>query len=105
MVKKPAGPHKHVPQRTCVGCGQILAKRALVRIVRTSEGVRVDATGKADGRGVYLHNLRSCWEQGMKGKLAHSLKVALTDQEREQLTAYMQNIPADPEQDESGFKV
>jgi uncharacterized protein len=105
MVKKPVGPHKHVPQRTCVGCGQILAKRSLVRIVRTLEGVRVDLTGKAAGRGVYLHNLRSCWEQGLKGKLAHSLKVTLTEQEREQLTAYMENIPAETKQDQAGLQV
>ena len=43
-------PHKHIPQRTCVGCGQVLGKREMVRVVRTTEGdVVVDPTGKLLG--------------------------------------------------------
>ena len=77
--------HKHIPQRTCVGCRQTLAKRALIRIVRTPEGLRVDPTGKIPGRGAYLHDRRNCWTSGLKGALAHALKVELTDQDRETL--------------------
>jgi len=40
---------------------------------------------KAAGRGAYLHNCKECWETGLKGSLAHALKVALTDQDRERL--------------------
>src|SRR5688572_21393040 len=43
---------KHVPQRTCVACREIDAKRGLIRLVRTPEGtVDVDPTGKRAGRG------------------------------------------------------
>mgnify|MGYP005814028391 CR=1 FL=1 len=93
MAKKTAKRVKHVPQRTCVGCRQTLAKRSLIRIVRTPEGLRVDPTGKLPGRGAYLHDARSCWESGLKGALAHALKVELTDQDRETLRATMASLP------------
>ena len=83
---------KHVPQRTCVGCRQVLAKRSLIRIVRTPEAVRVDPTGKLSGRGAYLHDQRSCWEKGLKGPLAHALKTEFEDQDLQELTAYMMSL-------------
>jgi len=84
---------KHVPQRTCVGCRLVLPKRALIRVVRNPQGVIVDPTGKAAGRGAYLHNRRSCWERGLKGALAHALKADLTDQEIERLKAFSMTLP------------
>ena len=93
VAKKTAKRVKHVPQRTCVGCRQTLAKRSLIRIVRTPEGLRVDPTGKVPGRGAYLHDQRGCWESGLKGALAHALKVELTDQDRETLRAFMATLP------------
>lgn len=95
MVKKPDKRVKHVPQRSCVGCRQVLPKRSLTRIVRTAEGLKIDPTGKLAGRGAYLHNQRSCWERGIKGALAHALKTELTDSERVLLQAYMQSLPED----------
>lgn len=82
-----------MPQRTCVGCHQTLAKRSLIRIVRTPEGLRIDPTGKAAGRGAYLHDRRSCWEQGIKGALAHALKVELSASDRKLLESQMQSLP------------
>ena len=79
---------KHVPQRTCVGCRTVLAKRQLVRIVRTADGVIIDPTGKRAGRGAYLHDRRSCWEAGLQGSLARALKVELTAADRERLEAF-----------------
>ncbi len=93
MAKKTAKRVKHVPQRTCVGCRQTLAKRALIRIVRTPEGLRVDPTGKIPGRGAYLHDQLDCWKSGLKGALAHALKVELTDQDRETLRSFMASLP------------
>ncbi len=95
MAKKTAKRVKHVPQRTCVGCREILSKRALIRVVRTPAGLRVDPTGKLPGRGAYLHDRRSCWERGLKGGLAHALKVELTDQDRETLRAFQATLPAE----------
>lgn len=95
MPTKPAKPAKHIPQRTCVGCRTVLAKRTLVRVVRTADGVMVDPTGKMNGRGAYLHNARSCWERGLKGALSHALKVELTEEDRVRLEAYLQTLPAE----------
>lgn len=95
MTAKPSKPVKHIPQRTCVGCRTVLAKRTLVRLVRTTEGVRVDPSGKLNGRGAYLHNQRSCWAQGLKGPVAHALKVGLTAEDRQRLEAFMETLPAD----------
>lgn len=86
---------KHIPQRTCVGCRTVLAKRELIRVVRTPEGVRVDPTGKEAGRGAYLHNQRSCWESGIKSGLERALKIALSPEDKQQLIQHMQTLPED----------
>lgn len=89
-----AGPKpKHIPQRTCVGCREVLPKRQLIRIVRTAEGVRVDASGKLSGRGAYLHNQRPCWENGLKGALANALKTEITESDRKLLLEFLATLP------------
>ena len=93
MTAKPFRRVKHIPQRTCVGCRTVLAKRSLVRVVRTADGVRVDPTGKLAGRGAYLHDRRSCWERGLKGALANALKTELTRADREHLQAFAASLP------------
>ena len=75
----------------------VLPKRALLRLVRRPEGVQVDPTGKLAGRGAYLHNVRNCWEKGLKGPLAHALKVDLTPEDLERLRQFMQTLPQDDE--------
>ncbi len=94
MVKKAKRRSKHIPQRTCVGCREVLRKRALIRIVKGPEGVVIDLTGKAHGRGAYLHDKRSCWLHGINGSLGHALRTELTDQEKQTLMDYlMENLP------------
>lgn len=95
MAAKPVKRAKHLPQRTCVGCRETLAKRSLIRIVRTPQGAQVDPTGKLAGRGAYLHDRLSCWERGLKGALAHALKTELTQTERAQLEEFARSLPAD----------
>jgi uncharacterized protein len=90
-----------VPQRTCVACREVLAKRSLIRIVRRPEGIQVDPTGKLAGRGAYLHDRRSCWERGLKGALSHALKTELTAQDRELLSSFMATLPAESDSPES----
>lgn len=91
--KKPVQRVKHVPQRTCVGCREVLPKRTMIRIVRTAEGVRVDPTGKLAGRGAYLHDRRDCWERGLKGALAHALKTTINPDERATLESFINTLP------------
>jgi uncharacterized protein len=95
-VSKKPRKGKHVPQRTCVGCRLVLPKRSLIRIVRTPQGVRIDPTGKLAGRGAYLHDRKSCWERGVKGAVAHALRINLTDEDRELLNTFMANLPEEP---------
>ncbi|MCC6568727.1 MAG: YlxR family protein [Anaerolineales bacterium] len=95
MSKKPVQRVKHVPQRTCVGCREILPKRTMIRIARGAEGVQADLTGKKAGRGAYLHDRRECWERGLKGALAHALKTTITDHDRAALEDFMNTLPAE----------
>jgi predicted RNA-binding protein YlxR (DUF448 family) len=89
MAKKSKRRGKHIPRRTCVGCREVLPKRSLIRIVRGEKGVTVDLTGKAHGRGAYLHDLPECWLRGINGALDHALKTKLTDQEKRDLHTFM----------------
>jgi predicted RNA-binding protein YlxR (DUF448 family) len=79
----------------------VIAKRQLIRLVRTPQGVLVDPTGKLAGRGAYLHDRRECWERGLKGGLAHALKVDLTPADRERLEAFMNTLPQEEERGET----
>jgi predicted RNA-binding protein YlxR (DUF448 family) len=81
---------KHIPQRTCVACGKVRPKRELIRLVRISGGgAEVDPAGKKVGRGAYLCPAPECWEIGLKkGRLEHTLRTVLTQDNREQLIRY-----------------
>jgi predicted RNA-binding protein YlxR (DUF448 family) len=97
VTKKPVQRVKHVPQRTCVGCREVLPKRKMIRLVRTSDGVQVDPTGKLAGRGAYLHDRRECWDRALKGALGHALKTTLTVDDRARLEEYMNTLPLEAE--------
>ncbi|MFZ3070233.1 MAG: YlxR family protein [Anaerolineaceae bacterium] len=98
MAAKSKTRSKHIPQRTCVGCREVLPKRQLIRVVRVEEGVKIDPTGKLSGRGAYLHDLKSCWVKGLKGSLAGALRTTISGQDLVTLTAYMESLPAEPVQ-------
>ncbi len=69
MAKKPRPRVKRVPQRTCVGCREVKAKKELIRIVRTPEGrVEIDPTGKRSGRGAYVCPDPRCLDLAVKGR-------------------------------------
>jgi len=60
---------RHVPQRTCVGCRTVKAKRELIRIVRRPTGeVEIDFTGKLPGRGAYICPSIECLRAAVKGR-------------------------------------
>lgn len=85
---------KHVPQRTCVGCREIRAKREMVRIVRTLDGrVEVDPTGKKAGRGAYLCKARPCWEAGLRKKrLEWALHTTIAEGDMALLAEYARGL-------------
>ena len=46
---------KKIPMRKCLATGESFPKNELLRIVRTPEGeVKVDTTGKLNGKGAYI---------------------------------------------------
>ncbi|HUV28290.1 MAG TPA: YlxR family protein [Anaerolineales bacterium] len=94
MPKKPRK-GKHVPQRTCVGCREVHSKRLLIRVVRNTEGIFVDSTGKMAGRGAYLHEQRRCWELGIQNAIAKALKTELTVADKKRLTEFMATLSED----------
>lgn len=67
--------------RTCIACRESHDKRGFVRIVRTPDGhVLVDPSGKANGRGAYLHATPECFETArQRRRLDSALKVSLKD--------------------------
>ncbi|TMB99007.1 MAG: YlxR family protein [Chloroflexi bacterium] len=76
-----------LPQRTCVACHTVHAKRELVRIVRSPAGeVTVDLRGKAPGRGAYLDPDQACLERGLReGVLAKALEIPIDTATAERL--------------------
>ena len=90
----PRGFPRPVPQRTCIGCRDEAGKRSLVRIVRTADQrVTIDSTGRATGRGAYIHNLPACWEKALKGAtINHALKMAPAREDVEALRAFAQTL-------------
>jgi len=89
MASRKAKRQRHVPHRLCVGCRQVLPKRSLIRIVRGSDGVKIDPTSKAPGRGAYLHDKRSCWQVALRSSLAQALRTEFEPEDRQALIAFM----------------
>jgi predicted RNA-binding protein YlxR (DUF448 family) len=75
--------------RTCIGCGTSEDKREIVRFVRTPDGtVEVDDTGKANGRGAYVHATLECFELAIrKRKIASALRANVSEDDIGRLRA------------------
>ena len=86
--KKSSLRRTRVPQRTCVVCRAKSDKRALMRLVKTPEGVFVDPSGKQNGRGAYLCDDPGCWDQATTTNvLDRALRALLTEADRARLRA------------------
>jgi predicted RNA-binding protein YlxR (DUF448 family) len=96
-VNAPDRRQRPTPQRTCIGCRAEQGKRTLVRIVRTPDGrVAIDETGKANGRGAYLHRIRACWVKALKGAtIRNALKVSPAVDDMEALRAFGMTLPVE----------
>lgn len=101
MAAKKGKRRKHVPQRTCIGCRQVQEKRSLIRVVRSPDGVRVDPKGKMAGRGAYLHDIQSCWQSGLDGKLAHALKIEINPEDMAVLKEFMHTLPLEKTEEDA----
>ncbi len=71
--------NKKIPLRQCVGCGEMNAKKDMMRVIKTGEGeIVLDVTGKKNGRGAYLCKQEECLKMAMKNKgLERSFKMSI----------------------------
>lgn len=70
---------KKLPLRMCTGCGEMKAKKEMIRVLKTPEDeIVIDATGKKNGRGAYICCSLDCLQKAIKTKgLERSLKVGI----------------------------
>ncbi|PWM43028.1 MAG: DUF448 domain-containing protein [Clostridiales bacterium] len=62
--------------RTCAACGKQGEKYKFLRIAKDKNGVFIDASGKGEGRGVYICKDKACLEKVKKtGRLSRLLKA------------------------------
>ena len=78
---------RKIPLRTCVITKESLPKKELLRIVRTPEGeVKVDETGKLNGRGAYIKKDVNVLEKAQKSKILEKrLEVEIEDSVYEEI--------------------
>ena len=74
--------------RMCVSCREMKPKRELTRVVRGEDGVHIDPTGKANGRGAYLCNDPACLKKAIKSRaLERALNTQIQPEIYQQLEA------------------
>ena len=70
--------NKKIPMRQCVGCGEMKAKKELIRVIKTEEEVLLDTTGRKNGRGAYICADKECLKKAIKSKgLERSFKMSI----------------------------
>ena len=78
---------KKIPMRMCVACREMRAKKDLMRVVKTAEGtIRLDLTGKLNGRGAYVCRDTECLTRAFKTRaLERALEAPLEDATKDAL--------------------
>ncbi len=80
---------KKIPQRKCLGCGEMFDKRDLVRVVKSKVKdsqteeyeISLDLTGKKSGRGAYVCKKAECLKAARKAKrIERSLECVIPDE-------------------------
>ena len=71
-------------------CREHSDKSDLIRIVKTSEGIVIDETGKVAGRGAYVHRNHTCIEgcikrQSLNGAFKQSVPKEIYDELSQQI--------------------
>ena len=85
---------RKTPLRKCIGCGEMIAKKEMLRIVKTKENeILLDSTGKLNGRGAYLHLSKDCFEKAVKSKgIERSFKMSIEPDVYEKLSKEMMDV-------------
>lgn len=73
---------KKIPMRRCLATNESFPKKELLRIVRTPEKeVKVDLTGKLNGKGAYLSKSIEALELAKKNNaLSRALEIEIPDE-------------------------
>lgn len=79
--------NRKVPLRKCVATGDMLPKKAMIRVVRSKDGeVSVDATGKKSGRGAYVSKSEQAVDMARKkNSLDRQLEAKVPEEVYEEL--------------------
>lgn len=72
---------KQIPVRQCIGCREMKPKNQMFRIIRTPENeIRLDKTGKMNGRGAYLCPNVECYRKAVRSKaIERALKLEIPE--------------------------
>lgn len=86
-------PKHKIPLRKCVISNEQLPKQELIRVVKNKEGiVKVDLTGKLNGRGAYLKKDKIVIEKAIKTKkLDRHLATKIPEEIYEELLGLFKN--------------
>ena len=85
---------KKIQLRQCIGCGEMISKKEMIRVIKTAEDqILLDATGRKNGRGAYLCPSMECFKKAVKGRgLERSFKMAIPREVYETLEKEMEEI-------------
>ncbi len=88
---------KKVPLRQCVGCGEMKAKKEMMRILKTPEDeICLDVTGKKNGRGAYVCRSSECLNRAKKNRgLERSFKMKIPDEVYDHLEREFKDLEAE----------
>ena len=88
--------NKKIPMRQCIGCGEMKAKKEMIRVIKTTEGaIMLDATGRKNGRGAYICPNSECLQKAGKSKgLERSFKMPIPKDVYEMLAKEMGELEA-----------
>ena len=78
---------KKIPMRRCLATNESFPKKELLRIVRTPEGeVKVDLTGKLNGKGAYISKSAEALNLARQKKvLAKALEIEIPEEVYEEI--------------------
>ncbi len=78
---------KKIPMRMCCGCGEMKPKKELIRVVKTTENeVRLDKTGRMNGRGAYICPVKECMQKARKSRrIERAFECRISDEVYEEL--------------------
>lgn len=78
---------KKIPMRMCCGCGEMKPKKELIRVVKTTDDqIKLDFTGRVNGRGAYICPDSTCFQKARKSKrIERSFECSISNQIYEEL--------------------